>query len=1590
MTNHNSQTALLIASSNVGTYDLETGSFIEPFVEPNEDGLQFRNFGLSFATISPPVLLVSSRDTGEIKAYDQQGNFITNFITANSGGEGIPANPDAFVITPNNDLYLSSTLSGDILRYNATTGEFLGDFVNGGDPNTDSLVAPIDMVLSSNHQKLYVANFSSSEDLLVPPTNQDSILVYDLVTGVLEKEFSFTNGNEGPLGLTLDATGDNLYVGTFADGVWKFDTNTGVGQKIIDKTAFIPGERGSIVADLVFKDNENLLVADFGGNRILDFDISDPLNITNKVFASTVDNALITPTALKIGSEGELFVTGAFSSNVVTYDLETGAFIETFVKSNEGGLDGTNFGLGFATISLKDSAKLEQAYIIGQENFDSWSQGFDADGYLKVLPHSNEKVEFKNPFAQWQQDNQDYENGNFVYEAQDGSYYSSWGPKEVLEVVLNMDELEQLVIDGFGTLEPGDGFIDWLGKATPYDILRAYNGQITGPMLITEPGDTIKITLNNNLDQVTNLHTHGLHVSPVGNGDNVLITIQPGESWEIEIKIPEDHFIGPDWYHPHLHGETNAQVASGLGGYLIINPPHDLPDFKNYDFTTEPAFFMAINSFGIQQENRPSSPDDPLNQSNPEVLVPAGTPLLEIEPGVYQMSDAPFVGYNAKPATYDPTNPSTYGQQVLSTPTENVIHTVNGQYNPTIETSTGTWNLFSFVNMTVNSFHVIQLIKEETDGTLTPQEMILVAIDGDGGGVVEDVRRDITESPILNPGSRISVQNWFEEPGKYYFIANATEEILGDYAPFLTREDGFHDGHLIWGPQVLATVEVTGEPIITGEFPQPYDFIVRKNEEINALVDTYLEEGATQERNFVWSANIGGALSEGNLPEDTKVSTFQGTYRINGEYFATEGGGMPPLTMPMLNSTEVWTLSNTSGISDEKLAELGIDIPLLEWHPFHIHQNDFVVLEINGIPVEDIEQTYLARVLSDTIALPPSYQPGSATPQNPYGIAQINGEPSEVKILMEFADYPGSYVNHCHILFHEDAGMMAVVRVILNTDDTWLGLGNDSGSSVNLFKASNTDKAIRLNAYNSANGVDVAIADVNYKNTLGEGNNNVTDNVTDVITIQSSLSSIEQRFTVKVFDGKSMFAQTEGNTFELEGDDPNILLTEFNPFSNLNFTRQQQAEIASGDINGDGFADIITALGGGITPIIEIYSGKDYSLLGNLNPFHHSSFTGKINVSVGDINGDNFDDILTAQGEGGSGLVEAYSGILLDELIRSGEINNLTGTDIAHETALLTEEFRPYGDSYSGEIEITSGYILQTPDVPNDYAIQTNAANITTLAVGDLPEGQEKIKIHTFVGGGHHSHRSENGEEENDSPEVRLDKEFTPDEDLKEISGTFADVNGNRGQGVLFAQGIEGESQLIHLQEENIPEYIEVTPPIPPELEIPTFVTGTPRADDFDSAFPDDKLFVGDKQILFTGGGRDYVDVSQVGRRNRIDTGSGDDIVFAGTRNRIILGAGDDIIFASSGRGANHISLGAGKDQLWLTEDDNAIPRNPNRVSDFNPDEDIIGFANTNLSLGSDDFSHEQVGDNVIIFAFGREIALLLNTSVTDDNFVFS
>ena len=87
-----------------------------------------------------------------------------------------------------------------------------------------------------------------------------------------------------------------------------------------------------------------------------------------------------------------------------------------------------------------------------------------------------------------------------------------------------------------------------------------------------------------------------------------------------------------------------------------------------------------------------------------------------------------------------------------------------------------------------------------------------------------------------------------------------------------------------------------------------------------------------------------------------------------------------------LGTMEEWTIRNDTE----------------ELHPFHIHINDYQVMSINGAPYE-------AHGLQDTIPLP------------------IHGE---VVIRIPFRDYTGKFVYHCHILNHEDNGMMGIVEVV--------------------------------------------------------------------------------------------------------------------------------------------------------------------------------------------------------------------------------------------------------------------------------------------------------------------------------------------------------------------------------------------------------------------------------------------------------------------------------------------------------------------------------------------------------------------------------
>jgi FtsP/CotA-like multicopper oxidase with cupredoxin domain len=105
----------------------------------------------------------------------------------------------------------------------------------------------------------------------------------------------------------------------------------------------------------------------------------------------------------------------------------------------------------------------------------------------------------------------------------------------------------------------------------------SYNGGVPGPTLHLQPGDRLRVDLVNRLNLPTNLHTHGLRVSPQGNGDNVFVTVEPGASLRYDYRLPDDHPSGVYWYHPHHHGLVADQVFGGLYGAIIVGDLTPIP-----------------------------------------------------------------------------------------------------------------------------------------------------------------------------------------------------------------------------------------------------------------------------------------------------------------------------------------------------------------------------------------------------------------------------------------------------------------------------------------------------------------------------------------------------------------------------------------------------------------------------------------------------------------------------------------------------------------------------------------------------------------------------------------------------------------------------------------------------------------------------------------------------------------------------------------------------------------------------------------------------------------------------------------------------
>lgn len=111
-------------------------------------------------------------------------------------------------------------------------------------------------------------------------------------------------------------------------------------------------------------------------------------------------------------------------------------------------------------------------------------------------------------------------------------------------------------------------------------------------------------------------------------------------------------------------------------------------------------------------------------------------------------------------------------------------------------------------------------------------------------------------------------------------------------------------------------------------------------------------------------------------------------WSINGRVFQMEGVADDEIVQ--LGSKEIWEFNNTGG---------GMMHMMNMPHPIHLHGNQFRVIERSGV----MHNGYVDEGWKDTVLL-------------------MSGE--RIRILVDFDDYPGMFLYHCHNLEHEDMGMM--------------------------------------------------------------------------------------------------------------------------------------------------------------------------------------------------------------------------------------------------------------------------------------------------------------------------------------------------------------------------------------------------------------------------------------------------------------------------------------------------------------------------------------------------------------------------------------
>ncbi|MHB8110937.1 MAG: multicopper oxidase family protein [Syntrophorhabdaceae bacterium] len=177
-------------------------------------------------------------------------------------------------------------------------------------------------------------------------------------------------------------------------------------------------------------------------------------------------------------------------------------------------------------------------------------------------------------------------------------------------------------------------------NGTMADLLT-YNGHYPAPTIKVRNGERLIIHLKNSLAMlgvnmlghdrdITNLHTHGLHVSPSGNADNMMTMLMSGQTFDYDYGVLKQDPGSINFYHPHIHGSVAEQYWGGMAG--TIDVPDDTAALSGIE--THIVFIKDITLSGPAPEPYTSMMDFMHGKEGNTVMVNGlVNPALPIRPG---------------------------------------------------------------------------------------------------------------------------------------------------------------------------------------------------------------------------------------------------------------------------------------------------------------------------------------------------------------------------------------------------------------------------------------------------------------------------------------------------------------------------------------------------------------------------------------------------------------------------------------------------------------------------------------------------------------------------------------------------------------------------------------------------------------------------------------------------------------------------------------------------------------------------------------------------------------------------------------------